>query len=100
MSDYQHSPAEFGAVFVDLSIVEFTPKLLRCIPAELARKYHVLPVASVGRRLAIATSDPTYLAALDDLHSNLDREIELRVADKAQLDAWIKRFYGADDGVE
>jgi hypothetical protein len=53
-------------------------------------------VAEIGSRLAIVTSDPSDLAALDDLHSILDREIELRVADKAQIDLFIERFYGDD----
>ena len=96
MSDYQHRAAEFGAEFVDLATVKFTSGLLRCIPADLARKHHVLPVAEVGGCVAIVTSDPTDLATLDELHSVLDREIELRVADKAQLDLFIERFYGDD----
>ena len=96
MSDYHHRAAEFGAEFVDLATVRFTPGLLRCIPADLARKHHVLPVAEVGSRVAIVTSEPADLASLDDLHSILDREIELRVADKAQLDLFIERLYGDD----
>jgi type IV pilus assembly protein PilB len=96
MSDYRHKAAEFGAEVVDLATVRFTPGLLRCIPADLVRKHHVLPVAEIGSRLAIVTSDPSDLAALDDLHSILDREIELRVADKAQIDLFIERFYGDD----
>jgi len=94
MSDYQRRAAKFGAEFVDLASVKFTPGLLRCVPSDLARKHRVLPVAELGSCVAIVTSAPLDLAALDDLHSVLDREIELRVADKAQLDLFIERFYG------
>jgi type IV pilus assembly protein PilB len=96
MSDFHHRAAEFGAEFVDLATVSFSSGLLRCIPADLVRKHHVLPVAEVGSHIAIATSDPADLVALDDLHSVLDREIELRVADKAQINSFIERFYGDD----
>ena len=96
MSDYHHRAATFGAEFIDLASVTFTPGLLRCIQADIARKHHVLPVAEVGNRICIVTSDPADLAALDDLHSILDREIELRVADKMQIDSFIERFYGDD----
>jgi type IV pilus assembly protein PilB len=96
MSDHRRRAAEFGAEVVDLARVSFTPALLRCVPADLARKYHVMPVAEIGSRVAIVTSDPADLAALGDLHSALNREIELRVADRAQLDSFIERFYGDD----
>src|ERR1051325_6570481 len=96
MDIFRRRAAEFGAEFVDLATVRFTPDLLRCLPAELARKYRVLPVAESGGCLAIVTSDPSDLPAVDGLHSALAREIELRVADESQIDLFIKQLYGDD----
>ena len=96
MDIFRRRAAEFGAEFVDLATVRFTPSLLRCIPAELARRYRVLPVAESGRCLAIVTSDPSDLPAIDGLHSALDREFELRVADESQIDSFIERLYEDD----
>ncbi len=86
----------FGAEFVDLATVRFTPDLLRCIPAELARRYRALPVSESGHCVAIVVSDPSDLSALDGLHSALDRELELRVADESQIDSFIEQLYGDD----
>jgi MSHA biogenesis protein MshE len=69
---------------------------LRCIPAELARKFRALPVAEFDSRITVVMSDPADLTALDGLYSALDREIELRVADRSQLDLFIEQFYGHD----
>jgi hypothetical protein len=91
--------AEFGAEFVDLATVQFTPDLLRCIPAALARRYRALPVSESGRCLAVVVSDPSDLPAVDGLRSVLDREIELRVADESQIDSFIESLYGDDDVV-
>ena len=99
MDKFKRRAAELGAEFVDLATVQFTPSLLRCVPADLARRYRVLPVAESGRCLAIVTSDPADLPALDGLHSALAREIELRVADESQIDSFIKRLYGDDKSV-
>ena len=90
--------AEFGAEFVDLTTVQFTPRLLRRIPAELARKYRALAVADSGRCLAVVVSDPSDLDAVDGLGSALGREIELRVADESQIDSFIAQLYGDDTG--
>src|SRR5262245_4700992 len=96
MDEFRRRAEAFGAEFVDLSTVEFTPELLRCIPAQLARTYRVLPVSTSGRRLAIVMSDPSDLDALDGLGSALDRELELSVADETQIVSFIERFYGND----
>jgi type IV pilus assembly protein PilB len=96
MSIFRRRAAEFGAEFVDLTTVQFTPELLRCIPAELARRYRVLPVAESKRCLAIVTSDPSDLPMLDGLHSAVAREIELRVADESQIESFIEQLYGDD----
>ena len=93
MDDFRRRAAEFGTEFVDLATVQFTPELLRSIPAELVRRYRALPVFESGRCIAIVMSDPD-LEALDGLHSALGREIELRVADGAQIDSFIQRLYG------
>ena len=96
MDIFRRRAAAFGAEFVDLATVRFTPDLLRCIPAVLARRYRVLPVAESGSCLAIVTADPADLPALDSLHSALAREIELRVADESQIDSFIEQLYGDD----
>jgi hypothetical protein len=87
---------EFGAEFIDLSKVEFTPELLRCIPAETARKYRVLPVASFPGRLAIAVGQID-LNVIDDLHFTLKREMEIRLADERQIDIFLHRLYRDDN---
>src|SRR2546429_268183 len=96
MDIFRRRAAEFGPEFVDLATVQFTHDLLRCIPAELVRKYRALPVSESGRYLAVVVSDPSDLPVVDGLCSALDKEIELRVADQSQIDSFIERFYGDD----
>jgi len=42
-------------------------ELLRLVPAEIARKYELIPVERSGKSLVMAMSDPTNLAAVDDV---------------------------------
>jgi len=85
----------FGAEIVDLTKVDFTPELLRCVPADVARKYRVLPVFDLPGRLSIALADPDNLSTIDSLTHILKwPELEIRVAPKQQLDIFIQRHYG------
>lgn len=43
------------------------PELLRLVPGDIAKKYELLPVERVGKSLVVAMSDPTNLAAVDDV---------------------------------
>lgn len=92
-NDPQNGPANFGAEYIDLSRVQFTPVLLGLIPAEKARKYHVLPVFKMPGRVGIVTADPSDLNAIDDLVHFLNRSVDLCVTDKSQLKAFIERLY-------
>jgi len=86
----------FDAEIIDLTTVDFTPELLRCIPAEFVRKHRVLPVLERPGRLAIALADPSDLSVIDSLVHTLHREIEVCITDESQLDVFIQRFYGDD----
>ena len=90
----------FGAEEVDLRKVVFTPELLACVPAELARRYRVLPVGASGRDLRIAIADPSDLDAIDAVHDVVQRDVELVVAEESQIEEFITRFYpeGAHEG--
>jgi hypothetical protein len=89
----------FGADEVDLRKVSFTPELLRCVPAECARRYRVLPVFSSTDKLRVAVADPSDLDAMDSLGHLLRRDLELCVAEERQLDEFIERLY-AREGTE
>jgi len=86
---------KFGAELVDLTTVNFTPELLRCVPADVARKYRVLPVFDRPGCLAIVLADPEDLNTVDILSHTLQKpELEIRVTERQQLDRFIHRLYG------
>jgi len=88
--------AHFGAEEVDLRKVHFTAELLACIPAELARRYRVLPIRSLPDKLLLAIADPSDLDAIDSLPNLVQRDLELCVAESCQLDDFIGRLYGEE----
>ncbi len=87
----------FGAESIDLAHVHFTPELLRCIPAATARSFRVLPIFSGPSGLVVALADVKNLEVIDSLFQTLHRELEFRVAERDQLEEFIKRHYGDED---
>ena len=66
-------------------------KLLK--PAQ-AHKYVVLPVADEAGKLTLLAKDPFNSSVINELSFILQREIELGVADPAQVEAGVVRVYG------
>ena len=83
---------DFSAERIDLSTIQFTPELLRCVPAATARKHRALPVADSPGCLSIALADID-LYVIDALAFTLNRELAIRIADGQQLDMFLRRLY-------
>jgi len=79
---YSSVPADPGEALV---------KLLK--PAQ-AHKYVVLPVADEAGKLTLLAKDPFNSSVINELSFILQREIELGVADPAQVEAGVVRVYG------
>lgn len=76
---------EFGAPRFD--ITAFDPQFLPqgLVEPDLITKHHALPVYSRGKRLFIAVSDPTNLAALDEMKFHTGLNTEAILVDEADL---------------
>lgn len=79
---YSAVPADPGEALI---------KLLK--PAQ-AHKYVVLPVADEAGKLTLLAKDPFNSSVINELSFILQREIELGVADPAQVEAGVVRVYG------
>ena len=88
IADHLGSPY-YAVVPVDPG--EALVKLLK--PAQ-AHKYVVLPVADEAGKLTVLAKDPFNSSVINELSFILQREIELGVADPAQVEAGVVRVYG------
>ncbi len=58
---------EFGVPLIDLGAFELETSFAKEIGEKVLRKAHALPVLKRGRKIYVAVSDPTNLAALDEI---------------------------------
>jgi type IV pilus assembly protein PilB len=90
----------FGVPAVDLSEIKIDSAVIKIIPAELARKYTVLPISKAAARLTVAMTDPTNVFALDDIKFMTGYSVEPVVASEEALRVTIDRHYGTTHAVE
>ena len=68
--------------------------LTKILKAPQAHKYVVLPVADEAGKLTLLAKDPFNSSVISELSFILQKDIELAVADPAQVEAAVTRVYG------
>ena len=58
---------EFGVPLIDLAALDRTSLPEKLVPTNLMAKHHAVPLFRRGNRLFVGVSDPTNLAALDEI---------------------------------
>ncbi len=85
---------------VDLAKVSVDAKILKLIPANVARKHLVLPLRRVGRMLTVAMTNPTDFSAIDDLKFISKLEIEPVIVGEYTLRKHLESYYGGSEEEE
>ncbi len=83
----------YGTQAVNLETTEVDPAVVRMIPAEVANKFQVLPIARVGRQLTVAMTNPANFFAIDDIKFITGQEVRVLVATEGQLKRAIDKYY-------
>ncbi len=97
-SKIAHAAAiEFGAALMDISTVEVDRDVTKLIEEKLIRKHRVLPIHKRGNRLFVAASDPTNLAALDELKFATGFHVEFILVEENKLATAIDGALDAAD---
>src|SRR4051794_7875786 len=90
----------FNVPSVDLTGVEIDEAVLKIIPADLARKYTILPVTKTGATITVAMIDPTNVFAMDDVKFMTGYRVEPVVASETGIRLAIDRYYGSTHAIE
>src|SRR5687768_14003124 len=92
---------QFGVPAVNLAqFKEIDPSVIKLIPADVARKYQVMPLTRTGATLTIAMVDPTNVFAMDDIKFMTGYNVEPVVASETAIQDIIESHYGASAEIE
>ena len=81
--------------FVDLDKAVLIPDVVKRIPEDTARKYNCIALNKVGRRLTVATSEPSNFYAMEDLRVVTGCSINFSMATKGAVNRAIGKMYSA-----
>jgi type IV pilus assembly protein PilB len=90
----------FKVPAVDLNGMDIDEAVLKIIPADLARKYTILPVSKTGATITVAMIDPTNVFAMDDVKFMTGYRVEPVVASESGIRVAIDRYYGSTHAIE
>jgi len=99
--DIAHAAAaEFGVPLLDIEAIEIDPDTLKLVSEALVRKHHALPLYRRGNRVYIGVSDPTNLAAIDEIKFHVGANTDAVLVEEDKLSQVIdKALEAADSGL-
>lgn len=84
---------QYGVPAINLAEYKIDPPILKLVPAEMAKKYLIMPVARVGATLTIAMTDPSNVFAIDDVKFMTGYNVEVVVASESAIVNAITNYY-------
>ncbi len=88
---------QMGLPFVELLDFPIDRMAVALIPASIARRHEVLPIAALDGRVTLAMVDPGNVFAIDDVRAACQLHVMPVVAERSDLLAAIDRHLRADD---
>ncbi|MEK7685366.1 MAG: ATPase, T2SS/T4P/T4SS family [Verrucomicrobiota bacterium] len=85
-----------GTEVVEIRESELKPEVLKAIPAETARMYKCVPVEVFGTMVKVAFAEPLNSESIDQLGFIVRKEIQVVVADPAQIEKALNKFFPED----
>src|SRR6185295_5241208 len=83
----------FGVPAISLEGVKIDETIIKVIPADVARKYTILPISKTGAKVTIAMIDPTNVFAMDDIKFMTGYNVEPVVASESAVTEAIFKYY-------
>lgn len=84
---------QYSVPAVNLSEYKIDPSVLKLVPADMAKKYLIMPVARVGATLTTAMADPSNVFAIDDVKFMTGYNVEVVVSSESAIISAITNYY-------
>jgi type IV pilus assembly protein PilB len=86
-----------GTEVITLKDREVSPEALKAVPAKVAQMYKCLPITLQNGVLQVAVAEPLNPAVADEIQFAAKRDLQIVVADPAEILKGIERFYGQEE---
>lgn len=89
----------YGMEMVSLRDMDIEQEVIDAMPADIARRYGVMPVSRRGNELVVAISDPQDIDTIDSLSYSLPFDVVPVVAGEKEIKSSINLFYSGGGGM-
>lgn len=86
--------SKFNIPEVEVTHQVIKQDVLKSVPESIVRKFTVLPLRKVGKRLTVVMSDPFNLSLIDQIRLKSGFEIEPALATDSEIRNAIEQYYG------
>lgn len=86
---------QLGYPYIDLDQFEVAPEVVELIPAEIAKKYIVMPIHRIRSFLTLAMVDPTDLEVIEDIRFRTGLSIQPVISTETGIMNAINKYYGS-----
>lgn len=90
---------QFNVPTINFSNKEIDPQVLKLIPADVAQKCQVIPVARVGRTLHVAMSNPADVFTLENIQFLTGMEVKAMVCADTAIARAMEKLYAGSAGL-
>jgi type IV pilus assembly protein PilB len=98
LDDILHVEATaLGTEVISLKDAQISADLLKLIPAKVAQMYKCLPISSENGSLKVALAEPLDPGTASEVGFAAKREVQVVVADPAEILKTIERLYGQEE---
>lgn len=87
---------QLGVDFVDLGTTEIDPEMTKLVSKNLAKKYSVVPVRTLGDELYLAMADPLNFIATEEVKASSRKRVVPMIATQSGVDRAISELYGTE----
>ncbi len=84
---------QYGVPAINLAEYKIDAAVLKLVPADMAKKHLIMPVARVGATLTIAMADPSNVFAIDDVKFMTGYNVEVVVSTESAIIGAITSCY-------
>jgi len=88
---------EFGVPLMDIDVLELDLDAVKAVDQKLISKHQTLPLMLRGKRMFLGVSDPTNLAAIDEIKFQTGCRIDPVVVEQDKLEALVTKALEAID---
>ncbi len=85
---------QYGIKSVNLSEIEIPKEAIEKVPAQIAKKYTLIPIGIKNNKIEVAISDPTNIFALDEVRFVTGMNVVPYLSNEAAIIRAIDKYYG------